>query len=284
MNILYCGDEKMDKGLLISILSLLKHTDQPLHIFILTADIQVPHGKIYTALRPAEVNFLDKLVKQKDSHNFVKLFNITPLFNREAPLANLNTYFTPLSMLRLYVDQIPGMPDKLLYLDTDVVCRQNFDAFYNQDISNYEVVGCLDYYGRFFFHKHLLKMNYMNSGVLLLNLKEIKQTGLFAECRDWCRHKKMFMPDQSALNKLVHSYKIVPRRFNEQRKLHSDTIFQHFTTSFRFFPWLRMITVKPWNVKAVHKKLKIHDYDDILTRYQQLIGEMQHEGGVANNK
>lgn len=91
------------------------------------------------------------------------------------------------------------------------------------------------------------------------------------------------MPDQSALNKLVTSYQLVPRRFNEQRKLHNDTVFQHFTTSFRFFPLLRMITVKPWQVDRVYQQLKIHDYDDILDKYQQLVTQMKHstiKGGV----
>lgn len=276
MNILYCGDEHMDDGMLISILSLLKHTKQPLHIYVLTADVVVPGKKVYTALRPPEINFLNQLVKQHNPDNFVKLFNITPLFNREMPTVNLNTYFTPMCMLRLYADQITEIPDKLLYLDTDVVCHRNFDAFYHQDISKYEVVGCLDYYGRLFFHDHGWRMSYMNSGVLLLNMRKIRADGLFVKCRHLCATKWMFMPDQSALNKLVTSYQLVPRRFNEQRKLHNDTVFQHFTTSFRFFPLLRMITVKPWQVDRVHQQLKIHDYDDILDKYQQLVTQMKH--------
>ena len=48
MNILYCGDEHMDDGMLISILSLLKHTKQPLHIYVLTADVVVPGKKVTT--------------------------------------------------------------------------------------------------------------------------------------------------------------------------------------------------------------------------------------------
>ena len=40
MNILYCGNEKMADGLLISILSLLRNTKQTLNIYIMTAFIQ----------------------------------------------------------------------------------------------------------------------------------------------------------------------------------------------------------------------------------------------------
>ncbi|HCR84006.1 MAG TPA: glycosyl transferase, partial [Lachnospiraceae bacterium] len=36
MDILYCGDEKIEDGLILSILSLLKNVKEPLHIFVLT--------------------------------------------------------------------------------------------------------------------------------------------------------------------------------------------------------------------------------------------------------
>lgn len=86
------------------------------------------------------------------------------------------------------------------------------------------------------------------------------------------------MPDQSSLNKLAVSKKIEPRKFNEQRKLKKDTVFQHFTTSFRFFPWFRIVTIKPWDIENVHKRLKIFEYDDILEEYQKIINEIREKG------
>ena len=78
----------------------------------------------------------------------------------------------------------------------------------------------------------------------------------------------MFMPDQSSLNKISNNKKIVSRKYNEQRKIKNDTVFQHFTTSFRFFPFFHTLTVKPWEVEKVHNKLKIYEYDDILKEYE----------------
>ena len=34
MNIMFCGDEKMTDGVLIATLSLMRHTDQPLHLCV----------------------------------------------------------------------------------------------------------------------------------------------------------------------------------------------------------------------------------------------------------
>lgn len=140
------------------------------------------------------------------------------------------------------------------------------------------MLGVLDYYGRWFFKNNIFKFDYINSGVLLLNLSKIKQTELFKKARKMCQNKKMFMPDQSSLNKLAVSKKIEPRKFNEQRKLKKDTVFQHFTTSFRFFPWFRIVTIKPWDIENVHKRLKIFEYDDILEEYQKIINEIREKG------
>ena len=77
----------------------------------------------------------------------------------------------------------------------------------------------------------------------------------------------MFLPDQSAINKLCESKKIWPRKYNEQRKLHANTVFQHFTTSFRLFPWFHTVSVKPWNIDGMHKTLGLYQYDELLSRY-----------------
>ena len=41
MNILYCGDKNIIDGLIISILSLLKNTNEILNIYVLTASIKL---------------------------------------------------------------------------------------------------------------------------------------------------------------------------------------------------------------------------------------------------
>ena len=178
-------------------------------------------------------------------------------------------------MLRLYADLVPGLPDRLLYLDNDVICRRDFDDFYNMDMTGAEIAGVLDYYGSWFFRRRIFSRDYLNSGVLLLNMPEIRRTGLFSRCRKRCAEKKMFMPDQSALNKLSDKKIILPRIYNEQRKLHDDTIFQHFTTSFRFFPWLHAVSVKPWQVEKMHEVLGIHEYDVLLEKSSILMSDYE---------
>ena len=268
MNILYCGDSNIADGLTLSVLSLLKAVTEPLHIYILTASVS-GSGVRHSALSPETAQRLAALAAEKNPENTVELFDITPQFASDPPLANLQTRFTPCCMLRLYADLVEELPDRLLYLDNDVICREDPGAFYRQDMRGMELSGVLDYYGSWFFRRRFFRRDYLNSGVLLLNLQSIRETGLFERCRERCRTVKMFMPDQSAINKLAEKKRICPRRYNEQRRLKPNTVFQHFTTSFRLFPWFHAVSVKPWNIEGMHRVLKLHEYDDILEEYLQ---------------
>ncbi len=266
VNILYCGDRNIEDGLILSVLSLLRHTAEPLHIFVMTMEATVGERQILPVTQ-GTVQYLDSYVKRQNRSSTVTRIDATNLFQAEPPTANLETRFTPCCMLRLFADEVPELPERILYLDNDVLCRGDYSTFYHQDMEGYELAGVSDYYGRWFFRRSPLHMDYVNSGVLLLNLGLIRETGLFARCRAMCRDRRMFMPDQSAINKLARSKKQCRRTYNEQRRLHQDTVFQHFTTSFRFFPWLHTLTVKPWQIEQVHEKLKLHEYDDIFQEY-----------------
>lgn len=343
MNVLYCGDKNIEDGLLISVLSLLRTTEEELHIYVLTMQLEY-EGKQCLPVRDEFIGWLDGLVKERCAPgqtresdripeteetgkgnsripeteetgrgnsripeteetgkgnnripetdetgrgnsriletdeteaggSFVKKIDLSEEFAKKLPIPNMQTRFTPCCMLRLFADEVPELPARILYLDTDIVCRRDISGFYHQNMEGWEIAGVLDYYGRWFFHKKrwmFWKWDYLNSGVLLLNMEEIRKTGLFAKCREMCAETEMFMPDQSSLNKLAVAKKICPRRFNDQRKLHRDTVVQHFTTSFRFFPWIRTVSVKPWEIERVHEVLKLHEYDELLGEYERI--------------
>lgn len=275
MNILYCGDRNIADGVMLSVLSLLECIDIPFNIYILTMQLET-EAKTFYSLPQVFADHLDKLVKKYNPNSSVTLIDATDLFAEQPPTANLETRFTPCCMLRLFADKIEQLPDRLLYLDNDVICRSDCSDFYFQDIEQYELVGVLDYYGRWFFRNNILRADYLNSGVLLLNMANIRQTGLFQKCRDRCRDKKMFMPDQSAINKLAVAKKIDKRKYNDQRKLHDDTVFQHFTTSFRFFPYIHTVSVKPWQIDKVHSILKLHEYDQLFDKYITVKSDMEN--------
>lgn len=261
MNILYCGDKNVCDGIALSVLSLCKHTDKKLDIYILTA---TSNG--HSAIRKEFAEMLRTIVCKNNPESTVCLKDISNLFSAYLPKANMDTRFTPFCMLRLFADSVPEIPDRILYLDTDVLCRRDFSDLYETDISEIEIAGVPDRYGKWFFG-NILKHNYLNSGVLMLNMSNIRKSGLFLQCRELCRTEKMFMPDQSALNRLAVKKKI-PRKYNEQGAIKKDTVFKHFTTFFEFFPVFKAVTIKPWDTQKLHENLGVFEFDDILDEYK----------------
>lgn len=265
MNIMYCGDSNTIDGLIISLLSIVKHVKTKLNIYILTMDFES-----HKSLTKEHIEVLEKIVKDVNNNSFVKRIDAKSYYETCIPIANIDTRFTPYCMLRLYADLIPELPDKILYLDYDVVCNKDFTNLYNTDITEHEIVGALDYYGSHIYRKKLWQKDYLNSGVLLINLELIKETNLFAKCRNLCKERKMLLPDQTALNFLSKTKLIVDRKYNEQKDMEEDTVFRHFSTTFRFFPYIKTQSIKPWNIEMLHKVLKTYCFDDIIEKYKVL--------------
>ena len=269
MNILYCGDKGIARGVLVSILSLIKHNSEPLNIYIMT--INYKDTKAFTE---KAAKFLDELAKKKNAKSFVRLIDATDVFVKNLPSKNMGSYFTPCSMLRLYADKVPELAklDRILYLDYDVVCRKDISEFYNMNLDGIEVAGVLDIYGKNFYHYHgIFNFDYMNSGVMLFNMPECIKTGMFGKAVKLCMQRWMMLADQAALNKSIMRRKLMPRKYNEQgERPREDTVLHHFSNNFKFWPYFRVQKVKPFEVEKIHNVLKITEYDDILKEYEKL--------------
>ena len=233
MNILYCGDDGIKKGVLVSILSLLKNGKKH--------DLETPIYNIFIAtirydgvkpFRAETVKFLDGLVKKYNPKNSVTLIDATEVFVKNLPKKNMGSYFTPCSMLRLYADKMPELNscERILYLDYDVMCRGDIRDFYNTDLNGIEAAGVLDIYGKNFYHyRGLLNFDYMNSGVMLFNMELCRKTKMFEKAAKLCGERWMMLADQAALNKVIENRKLMPRKYNEQgERPRRDTVFHHF--------------------------------------------------------
>ena len=269
MNILYCGDKGIANGLLVSILSLVKYNPEVLNIYIMTINYE---GTL--AFTEKSTKVLDRIVKAKNVKSFVKRIDATEVFVKNLPKKNMGSYFTPCSMLRLYADKMPELAklDRILYLDYDVVCRADISEFYDTDMTGIEAAGVLDIYGKNFYHyRGIFNFDYMNSGVMLFNMKECLKTGMFERAVELCKQRWMMLADQAALNKSIDKRKLMPRKYNEQgERPRKNTVLHHFSNNFKFWPYFRVQKVKPYEVDKIHDVLKITEYDDILEEYKKL--------------
>lgn len=269
MNVLYCGDSNIIDGLMISVLSLAKNTSAALKIYILTMKYSVGDKK-YQPITRADVAALESEIRKKNQASEIKIIDVGEKFRAEPTTANKRSYFTPYCMLRLYADKIPELPEKILYLDTDIVCLRDPMEMYRMEMEKYEMIGVLDRYGGKIIRLPFTQQKYLNSGVLLLNLSLIKKTGLLKKAREMCRKRPMIMPDQTALNTSAKYKKIVDEKYNNQREIRADTVFRHYSNTFQFFPYFKVIVIKPWQVERLHEMLGDHQFDDVLAKWQVL--------------
>lgn len=137
MNLLYCGDKNIEQGLIISILSLIKNVKEEVNIFVLTVDLKYVDKTIEPVTDKA-IEVLNNIVKEKNSKSSIKKIDITNFFEKEIPEVNMDTRFTPCCMLRLFADKIEEIPNKILYLDNDIVVRKDITEFYQQSLEQIE--------------------------------------------------------------------------------------------------------------------------------------------------
>jgi len=262
INILFGGNYKVYDGILLTIMSMIKHCNEPLNIIVLTADL-TEYNPEFKPIQEKDIKALDNLVKSKNPESKVTSIMLGDEFNNWVMNSEnkLNQY-TPFAFLRLFADKI-DLPDKVIYLDSDIMLNGNIKELFDIDISNHELGVVKDRYGCWF-----IRYKYFNSGVLLMNMKNIKESNLLEKVRNLCATKKMGFPDQTALNRLCKRKLYLPRKFNEQGNPRKDTIIQHFSKRIVWFPF-HTINIKQYHIDKVHDKYKIFIYDDIYEEYKQ---------------
>ena len=266
INLMFAGNSRVYDGLLIAGLSIVKYCKEPITVFVLTMDLTNRNAD-YRPINREQIIALNKIYKSVNDSSSVVAIDVREQYHKSlANTPNEDTSYTPYALLRLLAEDILDIPDKVLYLDADIVANGDISSLYNVNIDNYEIAGVRDYYGRFFFYP-----NYLNSGVLLMNMKSIRQTRLLSRALKMCQQRKVFLPDQTAINKCARKKKFLPSKYNEQNKLKEDTVIRHFSMTIKFFPKFRTQNIKPWHIDKVHDVLKITEFDDILDEYRKII-------------
>lgn len=116
--------------------------------------------------------------------------------------ANYNTNFSIASLCRLYIPQI--IPEeKIIYCDIDTLVIGNLRQWWDTDMSDYYVSGVadkgiLDY--KDYVNKFLNPDSYINAGVILMNLKKIREENQCEKLVEFINKNRLAFPDQDAIN------------------------------------------------------------------------------------
>jgi len=274
ISVMYAGNDKMFDGILISALSTIKHNKCPFNVYILTMEYED-----FSPFSESQRAFIEKIYQSANKKSKVFIIDVKEHFLKHlSNSANAKTDYTPYSFLRLFADRL-DLPEKVLYLDTDTVVNGDLSELFNTDLKGFEYGAVLDYYGKYFMGYH-----YINSGVMLLNLPEIRKTGLFEKAVKLCAEKRLFLPDQTAIHRLTTNKLILPRKFNEQKDYNSDdTVIQHFTKTILWLPYFHTRNIKPWNTALV-KEFLTDKYNDILNEYELQKFKFEEKNMNKNDK
>ena len=267
IDILFCGNDGVFDGVLTCSLSILRRTQttEPFCFHIFTMDVSHLDEK-YIPITGEHINAFEQTVKSYNSRNTVKVHDVTRYYKKFfSGCPNEGAYCSPYTLIRLFADMVKDIPDKLLYLDADIMFNRDIRLLWDTDLTGYEYAAARDHYG-----KYLIKPNYINAGVLLFNMKQSRKTDLFKKARWWIRKKKLVFADQSALIRSTTRRKMLPQRFNDQKFLHKHTVARLFSKRLFWLPYPHTDNIKQWHIDKVHSVFGYRQFDDILDEYVRI--------------
>ena len=273
-NVLFCGNYKVFDGMITTMLSIFKRSSskEPITFFIFTMDVS-RIKEDYKSVTDEQVKFLDKMAKSYNPEHKVVKIDVTETYEKEfANSPNEQCYCSPYTLIRLFADMYSELPEKVLYLDIDLLFNRDIDLIYNIDIEDYEYAAARDHYGKF-----LVNPNFINAGVILFNMKKCRETGLFQKSRDLIRTKKLTFADESAIIRSTTKKKVISQRFNDQKFLYKNTVIRHFSKRLFWLPYPHTANIKQWRITKVHKIFGYENFDDILYEYVYLKTKFERE-------
>ena len=149
--------------------------------------------KIYLFIEDDDIPYLaDKRIE------FVNVNNLKEYITEKSP--NYNTHYSKMSYLRCYFSKVLK-EDKILYLDVDALVVDNIEDLWNTDFEDNALIGIHEG-GEWDRHLWTYGMNdnYINSGVLLMNLKVIREERLDDSMIYLLNNNKYAFPDQDVIN------------------------------------------------------------------------------------
>ena len=194
---------------------------------------------------------------------------------------------------RYFIADIKPDIDKAIYMDVDIIVKGDIKELFDNNIENYPLGAVLEdfYEGNYMTLKEKIYPaykggdKYFNNGVLLLNLKKIRETKVKDKAIDLTikLFDKLNCPDQDVFNILFeNNFKILDYRYNFMpdyisliKKKHpnlilSDPIIIHYTG------------FKPWKAVSNNKA----DFDEVLakTEFEDIIRAKYKIERIIHNK
>lgn len=254
-----CNDAYFD-GLYLSILSIVRRCKHPINFYLLTANYTELNKKYKNLSSKNSKKILAMIKRFNKMNNFIVIDCTKKAKHYLLSEKNVNRkHFSPYTNLRLLIHLFPFFDEKVLYLDTDIMACGNVSKVFDVKVGDNEIVVCHNWWLR-----NTIAKGTFNAGVILFNMKKIRQTKLLDKAINLFNSKRMAWADQTAIVKAATKVKFFPKdeyRFNRQsERIHKGDILKHFCN--RPGGWPFWNNIKQWDIKNVHKHLKIFEFDE----------------------
>ena len=150
--------------------------------------------KLYLFIEDDEIPFL------KDSR--IEFYNVNKLPEYILSTSpNYSTKYTKMSFLRCYFTKLLKC-DKLIYIDVDAIVVDNIDELWDLEV---DTIAGVKEGGEWSKHLGIEGMDdkYVNSGVLVMNLKNIRKRHLDDEMISLLNTNFYYYPDQDVINTVI---------------------------------------------------------------------------------
>ncbi len=193
-NVCFATDNNYAQHCGVAVTSLLKNTKCPQNFDILILNDGSLSRKNRQKFKRLEQNF---------PGTNIFLLTIDNSVFKDFPIME-NTHFTEAVYYRFIIPKVLNKIDKIVYLDSDLVVNSDLVELFNVDIGENYIGAVQDIIG--YENQERLNLNseryYCNSGVLIMNLKAMRNDNISERLINWTNENKelIMWPDQDVIN------------------------------------------------------------------------------------
>lgn len=197
--LIFATDDNYFPFLTIALQSIVKNCDKSYKykVYILQTKISESNKSILT--------------KQESENLSIEYVDVTKQLDNVGTALHLRDYYTNTIYYRLFIPTLFPQYDKVLYLDCDIILKDDIAKLFNTNINDYlmgviqeDVMNYYDVFGKYA-EKALgvERTRYFNSGILLMNLKYCRKFRLENKFVSLLKQFRFIVaPDQDYLNVL----------------------------------------------------------------------------------
>lgn len=185
MTVVYAANRNWYKHLPTAIGSLLMHNPDAF-VYIIAEDDQID------------------CIKRTQNLKILNINNFPSFIDPQHP--NAMSHWTIFALTRCFLTKMID-EDKILWLDVDTIVKDSLDELWNKDMTNLAIAGwCEQPQNWTHIKARKTKSKYVNSGILLMNLKFIKEKKFDDKFIEMLSKDKLRNPDQDTLNVVCDGY------------------------------------------------------------------------------